>query len=577
MAVNRKFSERMSVLFQDAELRLNSPLPNPHDLRGEPAVVKNTAQTLYLDRMMESWQIAGRLGLGSIGGNIGMASSTSLAKVDQLISRQELPDFSDFASTFREIGRDMGNTPGLELSGQVKQVGDIATKILGSGFEVSGWAAAGAVTQAIPIIGWVIGFGIKIGQGVARLVQSGRVAPDLQMPLAFNPQRDQNMYNNFVMSALKRGRKVGVDPDATYDWTQMFLPPGPGWGVGRQSPFARIDEVDGTARFQSRSFRLDDSDNPPVGAGVIPGSCLVHAGIDIRRNEILDLGSFFPLLQRQAMWMWTGYVEPMDRTTAIEPAMFCVNADLLRSWHQYLSSLRKYLDDGYQDSPFDEVGHKNRGECRAVHGKSRCRRRFGKPFSKSDRDRLVDKYARPEWFGWANSEGHFIDSNGKNVGKPNKDDPWGIFESTPYLSAIALRQRQMQAARSLTAAYVDQSFASIAGDPEVRAQWEASRMRILQNSDELCEIDIESVPIALDGGIYRDNLVQRGAGPGCRPAGHFVSRPAADRMANSISVPIDGAGPPTGGSAPLGDGSGRGSPIPALLAAGAAVAAYALL
>jgi len=488
-------------------------------LQSGPAI-----QAAFLEDTMMFWERGAQVGLAALTNHVGM------------------PDAQLFANIARAIKTPVHKLIKVQFdgplpSGTLEQVSDnplvteIAEDIVNVGFQV-----AGQVSQVIPIIGWVIGLGIKLGRTISDVVAASRAGnlPKLYPPAAFNPGTDLATYRNFILGPL---RGFGSEPPykGGLDWTLMFEPPAdPDGFVGLNAPFHRIEEEDWSVTLAG---------NVPLGGGMIPGSVNLHSAIDVLRGTgsgslIRDTGEFLPTAQKQAAWIWQGYV--MSNT----PAMFTVDATRLASlWHRYLERLRQYLNGDFQNNPLERIEFDRKKSCKNALGSGRCDGRMGRIFSKSDRTKVINFYADRGWFGWATeTRGRRIPTGIKKLAQY---DPYRIRGSTPVKAARLLRERQFKALDTLTVAYIDEGYAAINSDAELREKWKKRRGQLLSHPDR-CHVELDSVPWSLDGGVYIEQLRNAGVGgPGCMEA-----RLTAGQQMPILDVPPnpEGLGGPTTGS-----------------------------
>lgn len=485
------------------EKNIRSPLPKLDEITSE-----QLAQTVAANLRrtgVKAAEVAGEAlvqNFASALTQIGIPSAEIFSEIQQIVGHLDVvgivqPLLED------EIG---GLPTAITKLIQSPAIQKIAVELLGA-------SLAASQAQMIPVVGWLLALGVNTGRIVADAIKQKRREdlPRFYPPMVFDPDVDEAVYEAFVRSALLHGYVLDPEEEPDLyrpkDWTKLFQPPGTkAWVLAEEDGSVRI--VGGAKPW------YEGGDRTAAGLGIVPGSGMLHAGIDVRPGgKLVELGKLMPLAQFHGAALWQLQVVPNG------PGLFLVEARRMRSlWYAYLQDLRERLDEG---KIVLEFGDKK--ECKARVGKSKCDGRFGTVLSQQDTRRIINMYASPSLFGWADVNGNYWRFDDKGVvrkhGRKKADDPLGVKESLPIRTAEWLFERQLAALDTLTVAYVDAGFVAIASDTEfawrgdvsLKERWLERREQSLTHRDR-CQIEIDSVPDFLDGGIYKDKLIASGVG-----------------------------------------------------------------
>ena len=509
----------------DPQEGLGSPLVARQALESRIAQERAAGRALIANDSLIQWQKGAVIGASGLMTRLGVpveVYKNFYAAIQMPLSELVEPGW----------GKDLPLAPTVSRLLDNGRVQDFVNEILDVGLEV-----AGNVAAAVPIIGWVISIGIKVGQAVDSALGAANRYPKLYERTAFNPASDEAVYRNFCATAVNSG-----------DWTEVFLPPGTSNPLGALSGFGFVPTDDGGAEIVPRE---------PMGGGVIPGSGNMHAGIGIGGNNVWELAEFFPLVGQQGPWMWSGFVNPFTGGQVL-PSMFSVDTRRLGWWMGYLEHFRKYLEGGYQDVLTAGIeygrGSAGKNECRKLYGKNRCDKKdgvwHGFPIKGSDVERIIDFYANPAWFGWADSKGRVWRKARKNAGpwtqrsektgwaftETDSNDPHGIETAIPVIEVKRLRDRQFAALNTIGVAYLEQDLPAFEADQEMLKRFGERRNQLLSHPAR-CGVVLDEVPTDWDGGIYKEALIRSGVGgPGCQGASLDIAA-AVPRETDPADIP----------------------------------------
>jgi len=459
-----------------------------------------------------------------------------------------------FGAIFQSKYTDNLASSGLHALMGSELVAELVGQMVNLGAELMG-----EYIEMIPVIGWIIGSAIDIGSMVREAMVAQRAAdfPTLYRPLAFNPGLDATVYNDYVRPMIDNTPGQGA-PTIISDWTDMFMPPGTTAVLGTLSPFGFTMESDFTIAIVPRF--------PPLGLGIIPGSAMLHQGIDLdRHGRVRDLGDFLPTAAQQGGLLW-------QRVMVEGPAMFTVDTSRLMYWSGYLEKLRQYLgfapmapDRTYPglggffsdainarvEFPTEDVCFSSLGksECVNSDGKKKGARRWGRFANNSDAAKIIDHYASPALFGWADSNGNYLKFNKQgnlvvDFAQDPVQDASGTHHCTPVKAVRLLRERQFQSLDTLMVAYLEtERYAAFQTDTELRNRFNERRAQLVQHPAR-CHIDLEAVPgmDSLDGGIWLEALVNSGVGnPAvCGPGMQIAAAPPAPLVAAPLPTGMEG-------------------------------------
>lgn len=485
----------------------SSPLPSPQAASSLLPQARANIEQEMVQTTSRLWSEGTQVSFSGLMANVGVPAidfGSFMSVVED--------DAFDLARAFQPVA-DQG-LAGLPQTMDQLWKNDLVQEVAAELAEV-GMRLAGETIEMLPVIGWVVGMVLDVTRVVTDAVQAQRRAdfPALYPPEVFSPENDLAVYKNFVLPALQSGPQnpsagQSLGGSKFVDLTPLFLPPANAYEVtGNLSPFARRLEADGTVAIAGRT---------PLGLGLIPGSGKLHAAIDTRRGGLVgDLGLYLPTARNQAAWLWQG------RVLANEPALFSVDAvELEQYWSQYLYRLRKYLAGDFQDDPTSPVEYATKAECAAALGQDRCKKSSGKGFGhfgyffdEAALNAVIDFYADPAWFGWADSTGRYRrrQENGSiRTFAKEEGDEYGTEQALPIQACRMLQQRQWDALDTTSVAYLDESYIALQ-DSDLWNKWQKRRGQLLEHHAR-CGIDLDDVPTYVDGGIYLESLVASGVG-----------------------------------------------------------------
>lgn len=357
-------------------------------------------------------------------------------------------------------------------------------------------AAGMAVIEAIPIIRAVAKIIFTYSGLVKRALRNarsyGRHPVVLAEPTTFSRAADQDVYNFIILRAVNNTR----------DWTGIFSPPGLGLRSGARTEQFGIEDIrsDGYAgaRYGVRIL-ASDATQEPTWLGSLPGSGadgdpFLHEGWQFERSGMMDTGTFYPTARNAAPGVWQMVSNPNT------PAMFTVDAQtVIHRWQAYLRNAWEWTRDT-----------KNA--------------RMTPPIRRDLKGFLSSRFKLSE--------------TATEYGAPKAD--------VTRIAAGLLRRQESALKNPVACAYVDRSYAAIAGNDWHRSLWAKGREKLLQQPALASRVDLSMVPDP----EYRVELARR-------------------RGPVTFAAVTDG---PAGGGG--GGGNGGGGGAAGVLLAGAAAALY---
>jgi len=402
------------------------------------------------------YQQASQMSLGAVASNIGMP----ILRVFQ--QTMDVLDVDVVAQVTEVL---------VQLKGSVQNAID-AAKSAGDAAE-GGEAMAAAVSTGVgvavdsvamvPIAGWIVKAAWEVGKFVRTIVSLAKQAkgyghvetiyPDTR----FSPWLNTQIVNEVI-----------EDLRLSQDWSHRFGPPALGQGQGTL-PDYWLKETESGAREITRVTGYDSDGHPhdwqSAGwTGFVPGSSYLLRGVRIEGEAGVSLigPDLLPSAQQILLWVWSTVI---GRKGHANPAMYCVDADAVLTWNEWIHGLHAFV--------YDTGGLSTAQKEAVMRG-------------------LNKDPAGNKLLGWGTSV------------KP-KEGEWDKY--VPIKQANALLDRQQSFLDTLLVAYVDDNFAAIKNNRRLRDKWE-QRRRDLLGHPARCDVDLDNVP----DGDYRRELIARGAG-----------------------------------------------------------------
>lgn len=443
------------------------------------APVFSIAQGKYAAKAAEIFQLGSQVALGGLLVNVGMPMKDAF---DLMLEAIDVDVKSEVASKLAEGGRNL-----MEAWKALRDQGESGQELA----EVTTETAVGTGVSAvsiIPVAGWIIKIAWNVGKAIHGMIKLARdtdaYASANQMealfpPTTFNPNLD-NIVLNAVLSDLANKK----------DWSRRFGPPSLGeehWSHTLPD-YRRISLETGGFEIVRVKGRSDGPAGPGTGVeldwsadgwlGMVPGTPYLHQGIqvDASGKTVRDMGDILMPSSREVLvWLWGSVIGHKARAT---PAMYCVNADVLRTWEGYIHDLHIYIHENL-DAPT------------------------------STKQAIIDYYNKrgsQKVFNWGSSI------------KPVENE-WDNY--WPAKQARDLKDRQMGMLDTLLCAYVNDDAVALKQDSDMRDRWDERRRQLLEHPAR-CEVDLSSVP----DWAYRQELKDRNVGaPACGGGLGFRANP----------------------------------------------------
>lgn len=419
------------------------------------------------------YQESSQYGLGAILQNVGIPAYSVFRTTMDVLDVNVISDVT--AGLERIYGGLQDAVNSIQAAGDAAEGGAaLAQSVeMGVGMAINGVAA-------VPIGGWIIKAAWAVGKFIKGIVQIAKSAADYGKvnaiyPVArFDPMLD-NMVLNSVIADLRNQR----------DWSRRFGPPQMGTGRGT-GPDYWLKKTESGAFELTRAMGWDGGE--PIDwqsarwTGMVPGSSYIVRGVRVQKEGAVAsvMGpSLLPSAQKVLLWVWSSIVGKKGNGG---PAMYTIDTGVPLLWGPYIHGMHKFI---YDSGKLNDT--QKQAMIRALN-----KDRGGNPI-----------------FNW-----------GTNV-RPTESE---IDNYTPVKQAKALRKRQFAFLDTMLVAYIDDDFAAIKGDAELRDKWRKRRRDLLEHPAR-CDVDLSNVPDR----AYADALREHGAAAGmCLQASRsFAIAPAA--------------------------------------------------
>jgi len=339
----------------------------------------------------------------------------------------------------------------------LEAIADVAARFVADISE-DALAAGMSVVEAIPIIKAVVKiiftYSGLVKKALRTARQYGKPTVKLVTPTSFSREADQDVFNYIVLRAVHKTR----------DWTGVFSPPGLGLRSGARSDNFSID----TTRARGFSgmehgirILATDAVQEPTWLGSVPGSGAsgtpwLHEGWQFDAFGLQDTGIFYPTARNAAPSVWQMASNP--RT----PAMFCVDTrTVIQRWQAYLNNAWEWTRD--------------------------------------TKNRYITPPVRQQIQRWLASR----------FGLKEIATEYGIPKAPVVTAAAQLLRAQSAALEdAISCAYVDESYASIAGNDWHRSLWTKGRAKLLGTPALLSQVELDMVPDQ----EFRSEVARRGGG-----------------------------------------------------------------
>lgn len=295
----------------------------------------------------------------------------------------------------------------------------------------AGIRSVSGILSSIPLVNIVVKILQFFGGKTREAIQQRKAERyhEPQKPTVFSPEADSALYNDAVLPAIRGRGEPWSNLGEAKNATNIWMPPSLKQG-NRPAFFA--------GRLTNGWWRVTGNYRNPEWVGMVPGTIFLHSDIE----GAFDTGRLLPTVQTSAGQLWgqLGHNGPLQ---------FSVNvSDLVRAWEDYLEELRVWLDTE-ADIPGDVYRQ------------------------------IISVYSNKDKFGWRKE-------------KDGPNGPWGIQAATPVNFARGLAQAQSANLKTVTAAYLDETYAALQ-DRNRAALWEVERKNLLQKPERFA-VDVNSIP-----------------------------------------------------------------------------------
>ncbi len=400
------------------------------------------------------WQESSQMAIGNVLQSVGMPLVQIYKDVVKELNIDIVTEVKDklieVYNSLQEAKDAISNAPASANGGRA-----MSTSVdVGIGFAVEGFSM-------VPVVGWVVKLAwnvVKFIRGIVDIARADRnkyktqtIYPDSR----FSPFLDNRLLNN-MLAELR----------STTDWSRMFGPPKLGVGQGTK-PDYWVKSMESGAKELYRKDQSIDWDGAGW-MGMVPGTTMLHRGVFVKGNKVQDLGpSRLPSMQNVLFWVWKDII---GKAGNAGPAMYTIDTSVLLKWRGYIHGLHKFI---YETGEFNGS-------------------------QKTEIMKMLNKQMGKKVFGW-----------GTKV-KPTEGE---MDNYQPVKEANALLNRQESFLDSLLVAYIDDDYAAIANNQQLRDKWKGRKRDLLEHPAR-CDVDLDNVPDR----DYRDELKARGAGsPVCKP------------------------------------------------------------
>ncbi len=354
-----------------------------------------------------------------------------------------------------KIFRDVVEIIGLDVRDLVEEavdkalvaltrLGEKAKEILLDTLEAGVGIAVNAMS-AIPIVGMVIDLLWDIGMLIKNLIDIVRAQREEQesiyLPTRFEPEIDATYYKQRLLNIVKN----------TKDWTSIFSPPGIGRGAAWQ-PLFFISTLKGGGKRIMTSGALDVN-----WLGCVPGSGYLHQSLEVgAAGGTRDAGSFLPTARDQGAWLWK-HIQKGEL-----PSMYTIDAAKCRArWESYLMDLwvtlweTNDLSDSMKADAWDLIAPRAGSKQGALM-------------------RLAKPRARDTRLKW------------------QKPDEKFLKLTVPIYELDVLEKRQRGYLDTITVAYLDESYAAIAGSSILKTKLKLRKKQLLRHGAR-CGVSLDDV------------------------------------------------------------------------------------